>query len=91
MKLCLDKAPVNEIINIGSGKPYRFIDMINKAIEYSKSSSKIVQIKPTMFHDIVQVRHSYLDTSKLLGYGFKQQYDINEIIERLVNHYLQEK
>ena len=91
MKLCLNKAPVNEIINIGSGKPYRFIDMINKAIEYSKSSSKIVQIKPTMFHDIVQVRHSYLDTSKLLSYGFKQQYDINEIIERLVNHYLQEK
>lgn len=91
IKLCIDTAPTNQIINIGSGKPYRFIDMINKAIEYSKSSSKIIQIKPTIFHDIVQVRHSYLDTSKLSSYGFKLKHNINEIIEKLVNHYLHEK
>lgn len=91
IKLCADKALTNEIINIGSGKPHRFLDMINKAIDYSKSSSKIIQIKPTQFHDIVQVRHSYLNTSKLLSYDFKQERSIDTIIEELVDFYKNEK
>jgi nucleoside-diphosphate-sugar epimerase len=90
INLCTEKALTNEIINIGSGKPYRFLDMINKAIEYSGSSSKIIQIKPSTFHDIVQVRHSYLDTAKLISYGFKQQDDIDTLIKRLVNFYKRE-
>lgn len=87
IKLCMDKSNPNEIINIGSGKPYKFLDMINTAIDYSQSSSKIIHIKPTSFHDIVQVRHSYLDTAKLLSYGFKQSKDINQIIKELVDFY----
>jgi nucleoside-diphosphate-sugar epimerase len=90
IKLCMDKANPNEVINIGSGKPYKFLDMINTAIEYSQSSSKIIHIKPTTFHDIVQVRHSYLDTAKLLSYGFKQNKDINQIIKELVDFYKKE-
>ena len=87
MKLCMSKSPTNQIINIGSGRPHKFLDMINKAIEYSDSKSKIIHIDPTPFHDIVQVRHSYLDTSKLVSYGFKQGKDINTIIEELVDYY----
>ena len=87
IKLCIEKSPPNQIINIGSGRPHKFLDMINKAIEYSQSSSKIVHISPTQFHDIVQVRHSYLDTSKLVSLGFKQKKDINKIIEELVDYY----
>jgi nucleoside-diphosphate-sugar epimerase len=90
IKTCLDKAPSNEVINIGSGKPHRFIDMINKAIDYSKSKSKIIDINPTKFHDIVQVRHSYLDTTKLKSYGFKQDFDIESTIENLVDFYKNE-
>ena len=87
LKLCIDKSSTNQIINIGSGIPYRFIDIINKAIDYSKSQSKIQHIDPTNFHNIVQVRHSYLDTTKLQSYGFKIEYDINSIVERLVDYY----
>ena len=87
VKLCIDKAPVNQIINIGSGEPYRFLDIINNAIEYAGSNSQIQQIQPTKFHNIVQVRHSYLDISKLMSYGFKIKYDIKSIVKRLVNHY----
>ncbi len=90
LKFCMSKGNVNEVINIGSGKPYKFLDIINKAIDYSKSSSRIVHINPTMFHDIVQVRHSYLDTAKLTGYGFKPLKDINKIVEELVDHYKEE-
>jgi nucleoside-diphosphate-sugar epimerase len=89
IKLCLDKAPTNQIINIGSGIPYRFIDIINKTIEYSKSDSKIEYIEPTKFHNIVQVRHSYLDTTKLQSYGFKIKYDINNIVKVIVDFYKQ--
>jgi len=90
LKLCMDKSPPNQIINIGSGKPYKFLDMINKAIEYSGSTSKIIHIQPTTFHDIVQVRHSYLDTAKLISYGFKQKFNIDTTIEMLVNFYKKE-
>ena len=90
LKLCMEKANSNEIINIGSGRPHKFLDMINKAIDYSKSSSKILHINPTTFHDIVQVRHSYLDTAKLTSYGFKMSKSIDTVIENLVDFYKKE-
>jgi len=90
IKFCMEKAPINEIINIGSGKPNLFLDMINKTISYSNSNSKIIHINPTKFHDIVQVRHSYLDTTKLNSYGFKCEFEIDDIIKILVNHYQKE-
>lgn len=87
IKFCMEKAPSNEIINIGSGEPFMFGDLIEKAIEYSNSSSKIIHINPTEFHNIVQVRHSYLDVKKLHSYGFKSEYDIDTIIHKLVDFY----
>ena len=87
LKLCIYVAPKNEIINIGSGQPYKFIDIINKAIEYSKSESKINHIEPTKFHNIVQVRHSFLDTTKLSSYGFNIKYDIDTTVKKLVDFY----
>lgn len=87
IRLCMEKSPPNQIINVGSGKPYKFLDMINKAIEFSSSTSNIIHIQPTNFHDIVQVRHSYLDTAKLLSYGFKQKYTIDSVVEKLVSFY----
>lgn len=87
IKHCMDSAPYNEIINIGSGEPFVFINLINKAIEYSKSTSKIIHINPTNFHNIVQVRHSYLDTKKLNSYGHKNKYTIDCIIHKLVDFY----
>ncbi len=87
IKHCIRTAPYNEIINIGSGEPFVFINLINKAIEYSKSKSKIIHINPTNFHNIVQVRHSYLDIKKLSSYGYKNQFSIDSIIHKLVDFY----
>lgn len=87
IQYCMEHAPVNQIINIGSGKPYLFLNIIKKAIEYSGSDSKIININPTHFHNVVQVRDSYLDTTKLTNFGFKCQYSIDDIVVRLVNHY----
>jgi len=87
LKICVDTAPVNQIINIGSGKPYKFLDIIETAIEKAGSASRIINIEPTTFHNIVQTKHSYLDTAKLRSYGFKLNFTIEQIVERLVNHY----
>lgn len=87
IKLCIDSAPCDQIINIGSGEPYMFGDLIRTAIEYSESRSKIIHIEPTQFHNIVQVRHSYLDVAKLKSYGFTKKHDIDTIIHRLVDFY----
>ena len=88
---CIDHAPVNEIINIGNGKPYVLSDIINKAMLVSNSKASILQIKPPHFHDVVQVEHSYLDTTKLKSYGFQSKYDIDTIITKLVTYYKNEK
>lgn len=87
IKLCMDNSKVNEIYNIGSGIPLKFLDLINKTIKFSNSSSKIIHIEPTNFHNIVQVRHSYLDISKLQNIGFIQKYNIDEVLKKLINHY----
>lgn len=84
---CINTAPVNEIINVGSGKPYLFLNIIKKAIDTSNSKSNIIEIKPTHFHNIVQVKNSYLDTTKLKNYGYVCKYDIDEIVKKLVDHY----
>jgi len=91
IELCTEKAKPNDIINIGSGKPYRFIELIETAIKYSNSKGKIINIQPTKFHDIVQVRHSYLETRKLKSYGFEQKFNIDEVIKKLVSFYQKEQ
>jgi nucleoside-diphosphate-sugar epimerase len=87
MKYCMDNGPTNQIINIGSGKPYLFLNIIKKAIAISESKSKIININPTHFHNVVQVRDSYLDTTKLKNIGYQCQYDIDTIVKLLVTHY----
>ena len=87
IKSCISYGLVNQIINIGSGKPYLFSKIIRKAIEVSGSTSAIIDINPTRFHNVVQVKDSYLDTTKLKRIGYECQYDIDTIIEKLVRYY----
>jgi len=86
---CLKNAPTNEIINIGNGKPYLLADIIQKAIEKSNSTSKIISTTPPYFHKVVQVENSYLDISKLKSYGFKNEYEIDDIVDKLVAYFKQ--
>jgi nucleoside-diphosphate-sugar epimerase len=87
IKHCIDTAPVNEIINIGNGKPYVLYDIIKDTIDKTNSTSKIININPTNFHKVVQVEHSYLDITKLKSYGFESKYDINNIVNKLIKFY----
>lgn len=91
IKLVIDKGGVNEIYNIGSGVPSKFLDLVNTTIEIASSDSKINNIPATKFHNIVQVRNSYLDVTKLNKLGFKAEYDTTAAIKRLVQYYKNRK
>jgi nucleoside-diphosphate-sugar epimerase len=84
---CMEKAPVNEIINIGSGKRTVLRDLIYLAQDLSNSTSKINTIQPPYFHDVVQVKDSYLDISKLNSYGFSIKYPVENVVKKLVTYY----
>jgi nucleoside-diphosphate-sugar epimerase len=84
---CIEHAPVNEIINIGNGKPYVLVDIIKKAVAETNSTSKMTNMSPPYFHKVVQVEHSYLDVSKLRSYGFDSKYSIDSIVSKLINFY----
>jgi nucleoside-diphosphate-sugar epimerase len=80
-------AEYDQIINIGNGIPYVLKDIITQAAEIAQSSSKVNIIKPSYFHEIVQVKDSYLDVTKLKSYKFKSKYDMEEIIKKLILYY----
>lgn len=88
---CIKQAPVDQIINVGSGKPYLFLNIIKKAIDVAKSDSKIIEINPTHFHNVVQVKNSYLDTTKLNNFGYSCKFNIDDMVHKLVNFYESKK
>lgn len=82
--LCMEKAPYNEIINIGSGKSVLFRYLMEYAIEKLGSSSKIIEIPPAKFHQTVQVRDFFMDTAKLQSYGFVPEISIEQGIDEYI-------
>lgn len=76
IKLVLDKGPVNEVYNIGSGKPTWFKDLIDHVIKETSSLSAITNIPPPVFHSNVQASDIYLDVSKIRNIGFEPKMDI---------------
>jgi nucleoside-diphosphate-sugar epimerase len=88
---CVDNAPVNEIINIGTGIPTTLIDAMEIAVKESKSTSIITKMDPPHFHQVVQVEHAWLDVSKLKSYGFETKYSVEDTIKKLVKYYKDNK
>jgi len=81
--LCIEKAPINEIINIGPKEKTLFKNVIDLAVKITNSKSKITSIDPTEFHKIIQVRNFYMDSSKLRNLGFAQSIPLEEGIKEL--------
>ena len=88
---CIKHAPTNQVINIANGQPYVLGEVLEKARVASNSNSIIHNIQPPHFHDVVQVKDSYLDITKLKSYGFESQYTIDDMVEKLVDYYTKQK
>ena len=83
IKLVMDKGELNEIYNIGSGKPTRVSEIINLAKHYTRSRGQIINIDPPEFHKNVQTEHFWLDTTKLKSLGFVQHITNEFIVKDL--------
>ena len=76
----------NDIINIGSGQPYKFIDIMNYVKDKTSSKSTFNTVKPPKFHEIVQVKDMYLDITKLNKIGFKPKYNLYDGLDILIKN-----
>lgn len=84
IKLVINKAPLNEIINIGRGESYPIRDLIYYVRNKIRSSSRILSIEQPEFHSVVQTKHVYLDVSKLKSLGFIPRFDMFQSIDLLL-------
>jgi len=81
--LCIDKAPINEIINIGSGNKVNFKELIDKAVAITGSKSKITNVEPADFHKVVQIKDFYMNITKLEKLRFTPTISLDEGIKEL--------
>ena len=83
INLCIKKAPINCIINIGTGEKVLFRSIIEMACTLLESSSIINSIKPPVFHKIIQVKDFYMNINKLNSTGFRPEIKLKEGIKEL--------
>lgn len=81
---CLQKAPIGEIINISNCEPHSIGELISYCKNKLKSTSEIVVIPPTDFHQIVQIDSMWLDNRKLLSYGYVPKTNVFESLDKIL-------
>tara|TARA_R100000315_G_scaffold56221_1_gene30501 strand:+ start:542 stop:1390 length:849 start_codon:yes stop_codon:yes gene_type:complete len=86
IKLCIDSAPCNETINIGSGNPRTIREIMSYCRDKLNSKSKFVSIDAPEFHKIVQVKNMYLDITKLKNLGYVPDLNIWDKIDVIMNN-----
>lgn len=83
INLILSKGNLNEIFNVSSANPVKFIDVVDYIKNYLKSNSEIFFKEcPEQFKDF-QIMNCKLDNTKLKNLGFKPSLSIYEVIEKL--------
>lgn len=86
INLIMEKSEVNSIYNIGNSVPINFKEAIDYVIMKTGSKSKINNIEQAEFHKLVQVKSMYMDCSKLKELGYKPEYDMNKILDDLIEN-----
>jgi nucleoside-diphosphate-sugar epimerase len=79
-----NQSSLNNIINIGSGLPQKFKDIIDYVVSETKSNSVITPIDAVDFHKLVQVKDMYMNVDKLNSMGFNKQINIFDGIKELI-------
>lgn len=82
--ILLSNTNYNDIVNIGSGTPYKFIDLMNYVKQQTNSTSNFITIEPTDFHKLVQVKDMYLNVDKLNNLDYNQTIDIYTGLKQLL-------
>lgn len=83
IKIVIDKGQLNQVYNVGSGKPTSIGSIIKSAHSCLNSQSVIGSIHPPEFHKNVQSEDFWMDTTKLKSLGFTPKINLNNIIQDL--------
>ena len=83
IKLIMDKGELNEIYNVGSGKPTSINEIVLLSKHYLKSKSKVNSIDSPKFRSQVQTENFWMDTKKLQSLGFSQSVPLDLIVRDL--------
>jgi nucleoside-diphosphate-sugar epimerase len=84
LRLCIERAPLGEITNIGSGQPARLGELIGYCQERLKSQSVVTSIDVPEFHKTVQAQDFWLDVSRLKSLGFVPEVELHEGLDRVM-------
>lgn len=77
----------NDIFLIGYGEPVLFRDIINSIHELTAKKSRIQEVKPPFFHNVVGINNFVTDTSKIKKLGWKPKISYKTGIKRVVDRY----
>ena len=83
INMIITKSGLNQIYNVGSGRPTKIRDVVEIAKSLSNSTSKIHSIDTPKFHTIVSPKNFYMKIDKLTNLGFKQKITLEEGITQL--------
>lgn len=84
IKLCLDKAPLNAIINVGPVRSERMCDLIEHARSRLNSTSQINLVAPPRFHQVTQTDSFHMDTTRLRALGFVPDMTPYQAVDRII-------
>lgn len=85
INLVLQRGNLNDIYNIGNGKPVLLGEFMNRAKKLLDSTSEIGYMDTPDFHKFVQVKSMYMNNDKLKELGYVPRYSLEEIIWRIAN------
>jgi nucleoside-diphosphate-sugar epimerase len=84
LKICIENAPLNEIINISNAEPKSIGEVLNYAKDKLNSKSIMESISTPEFHKIVQIKNMWLDNKKLLSYGYTPKTTVFEAVDKIL-------
>ncbi len=92
INLVINNGELNSIYNIGNGIPLMFADLVWYVMNKVKYDiNKVEWTDGTDFHKIVQVKSMFLDNTKLTSLGYKPEYPIYDVLDKLIEHYERNK
>ncbi|MBO8206825.1 NAD(P)-dependent oxidoreductase [Prochlorococcus marinus XMU1406] len=86
IQLICDKGNYNEIYNISSGKPTKIKEIIYLGRDLLNSNSIIINREVPRLNSASNIKDFWMDNSKLLKLGFKQNYSLQETIQDLCSN-----
>ena len=82
--LVVNKGEINNVFNVGNGKPLLFKDMIDYAKSKIISKSKLISITTPKFHKTVQARSMWMNSDKLHNLGYVPKYNMKRMIDDMI-------